>query len=258
MSDYYNESAERLFRAIAGIETPEECRAFFEDLCTIREIQDMSQRLDTAVLLSEGNSYQKIAEKYEIIYFKQVETSHLQVYLLSDLLEIDIGYGGYEDAAARKPAFKVLYERSGVVEEKMIRSREWMDDALFTDKQKNDLALACDTVWAHLMHAAVAIRRGNSFRAIGELEYVRKVYIDLLGDRYRLESGFNRDIDKLPQEAKEDIKSTLVFSEEVKDLWTSLLNLTSLVYKSLISVIPYLSIASLSIPTPKANPWYLV
>ncbi len=66
MSDYYNESAERLFTAIAGIETPEECRAFFEDLCTIREIQDMSQRLDTAVLLSEGNSYQKIAEKFSI------------------------------------------------------------------------------------------------------------------------------------------------------------------------------------------------
>ena len=29
------------------------------------------------------------------------------------------------------------------------------------------------------------------------------------------------------------IKSTLVFSEEAKDLWTSLLNLTSLVYKEL-------------------------
>ena len=40
-------------------------------------------------------------------------------------------------------------------------------------------------------------------------------------------------MDKLPPEAKADIKSTLVFSEETKDLWTSLLNLTSLVYKEL-------------------------
>ena len=40
-------------------------------------------------------------------------------------------------------------------------------------------------------------------------------------------------MDKLPPEAKADIMSTLVFSEETKDLWTCLLNLTSLVYKEL-------------------------
>ena len=66
MPDYHNESTERLFRAITAISSPEECRAFFEDLCTIREIQDMSQRFDTAILLSKGYSYQKIAEKYSI------------------------------------------------------------------------------------------------------------------------------------------------------------------------------------------------
>ena len=177
--------------------------------------------------------HQKIAEKYEIRYFKQVETSRLQVYLLSDLLEIDIGYGGYEDAAARKPAFKVLYDRSGIVEEKMIRSREWMDNVLFTDKQKNDIALACDTVWTHLMHTAVAIRRGNSFRAIGELEYVRNLYIDLLGDRYRLESAMNREIDRLPENERASIRSTFVTGESSEELWFALLNLTRLIYQEL-------------------------
>ena len=63
MQNYCNDSTERLFEAIAGIETPEECKAFFEDLCTIKEILDMAQRLDTAVMLYEGNSYQKIADK---------------------------------------------------------------------------------------------------------------------------------------------------------------------------------------------------
>ena len=202
---------------------------------------DARSDLDFVIAMDSNDSmltvmdyiHQKIAEKYEIIYFKQVETSHLQVYFLSNLLEIDIGYGGYEDAAARKPAFKVLYDRSGVVEEKMIRSMEWMDDVLFTDKQKNDLALACDTVWAHLMHAAVAIRRGNSFRAIGELEYVRKVYIDLLGDRYRLESDMNREIDRLPENERASIRSTFVTSEHSEELWSGLLNLTRLIYREL-------------------------
>lgn len=66
MSDYRNESTEKLFRAICSINDPEECRKFLEDLCTIKEIQDMAQRFDTAILLSKGYSYQKIAEKFSI------------------------------------------------------------------------------------------------------------------------------------------------------------------------------------------------
>ena len=177
--------------------------------------------------------HREIAGKYGVLFFRQDEPRHLQCYVLSNLLEIDIGYGGYENAAARKPAFKVLYDRSGAVEEKMIRSREWMDDHIYSDKQKKDIATACEAVWIRLMHAAVAIHRGNLFRAIGELEYVRKMYIDLLGDRYRLESGLNREIDRLPENEKEAIRSTFVAGENPTDLWRSLLNLTKLVYQEL-------------------------
>ncbi len=63
MSNYQNKSIQRLFKAITNIKTPKECEAFFEDLCTIKEIQDMAQRFDTAILLDKGLSYQKIAEK---------------------------------------------------------------------------------------------------------------------------------------------------------------------------------------------------
>ena len=203
--------------------------------------RDERSDLDFVIALDSDESmpevmdfmHRKVAEKYDILFFKQDEPRHLQCYVLSNLLEIDIGYGGYKNAAAWKPAFKVLYDRSGTVEEKMIRSREWMDDHIYGDKQKKDIALARDSVWIRLMHAAVAIHRGNLFRAIGELEYVRKLYIDLLGDRYRLESGLNREIDRLPEKEKEAIKSTFVTGENPADLWTSLLNLTKLVYQEL-------------------------
>ena len=66
MAHYRNESIDRLFEAIAGIHTADECCAFFEDLCTIREIQDMAQRLDTAILLDRGMSYQAIADEVGI------------------------------------------------------------------------------------------------------------------------------------------------------------------------------------------------
>ena len=63
MTDYHNKSIDNLFKVVAGISTIEECYAFFEDLCTIKEIQDMAQRLETAILLRKGENYQNISTK---------------------------------------------------------------------------------------------------------------------------------------------------------------------------------------------------
>ena len=61
-----NDSLDRLFQSFLNLESIDECYAYFEDLCTIKEVKDMAQRLDTAILLSQGYSYQKIMENIEI------------------------------------------------------------------------------------------------------------------------------------------------------------------------------------------------
>lgn len=202
---------------------------------------DERSDLDFVIALDSGESMSEVMEymrreistKYELAFFKQDESRHLQNYILSDLLEIDIGYGTYEHAAAWKPAFKVLFDHSGTVEEKMVQSLEWMDDRIYGDKQKKDMEQARNVVWFFLMHAAVAIHRGNCFRAIGEMEAARALYLDLLGDRYRLESARNREIDKLPEAEKAAVRSTYAAGESPSELRTALLNLTALVYKEL-------------------------
>lgn len=57
------EENRRFFKAIMTLESEEECAAFFEDICTIKEIQDISQRLSVAEMLSCGEKYQAIEEK---------------------------------------------------------------------------------------------------------------------------------------------------------------------------------------------------
>ena len=59
----HSASVDRLFETILSLKDLDECRAFFEDVCTIKEVTDMSQRLDTAYLIDEGLSYQSISEK---------------------------------------------------------------------------------------------------------------------------------------------------------------------------------------------------
>ena len=53
---------EKLYRAVLELKTEEECALFFEDLCTIKELQDITQRLEVALMLSEGKNYQEISE----------------------------------------------------------------------------------------------------------------------------------------------------------------------------------------------------
>jgi TrpR-related protein YerC/YecD len=51
---------DQLFEAVLSLKDLEECYRFFDDLCTINEIQSLSQRLDVARMLREGNTYHKI------------------------------------------------------------------------------------------------------------------------------------------------------------------------------------------------------
>ena len=52
-----------LYQAILALETPEECRAFFQDLCTVAELRAMAQRLEVAQLLDEGLIYNDILQR---------------------------------------------------------------------------------------------------------------------------------------------------------------------------------------------------
>ena len=61
-----NETIDALFDAILSLETREGCYDFFEDLCTVKEISDMAQRLEAAKLLLDGSTYEQIVKTVEI------------------------------------------------------------------------------------------------------------------------------------------------------------------------------------------------
>lgn len=56
-------SFDKLYEAIINIRSTEECKSFLEDICTIKEMMDLSQRLEVALLLNEGKSYTEIANQ---------------------------------------------------------------------------------------------------------------------------------------------------------------------------------------------------
>ena len=58
-----DDETEYLFRGILTLKTVEDCRAFFEDLCTVKELSEMSRRLTAAKMLDGNKIYNEIAEE---------------------------------------------------------------------------------------------------------------------------------------------------------------------------------------------------
>ena len=54
---------EFLYNGIITLDDPEDCRNFFEDLCTIPELKALSQRIQVAKMLSDHKVYSEIVEK---------------------------------------------------------------------------------------------------------------------------------------------------------------------------------------------------
>ena len=60
MKPYQNKDMDFLYRGILSLQTGEECYAFFEDICTIKELQAMAQRFRVAAQLRDSKNYNEI------------------------------------------------------------------------------------------------------------------------------------------------------------------------------------------------------
>ena len=55
--------SDTLYEAILTLQSLDECKKFFHDLCTVSELRAMEQRFEVALLLSEGMIYNDILER---------------------------------------------------------------------------------------------------------------------------------------------------------------------------------------------------
>ncbi len=82
---------EKFYCAVLSLENAEECAAFFDDICTIQELEALSQRLQVACELNEGKSYIDIN--------KTTGASTATICRVSKAL--NYGDGGYKTAIER-------------------------------------------------------------------------------------------------------------------------------------------------------------
>jgi TrpR-related protein YerC/YecD len=61
-----SEQLQALYKVIVSIQTEEDCKAFFQDLCTYKEVEQMAQRAYAAKLFLEGKTYNEIIAETEL------------------------------------------------------------------------------------------------------------------------------------------------------------------------------------------------
>ncbi|MBQ6847665.1 MAG: hypothetical protein IJO62_01970 [Clostridia bacterium] len=86
-----NIDATQFFKAVTTLKTEDECRKFFDDICTIQELEAIAQRFEVACLLNDGKSYVDIN--------KETGASTATICRVSKCL--NYGDGGYKTAIER-------------------------------------------------------------------------------------------------------------------------------------------------------------
>lgn len=86
MNNWQSKSTDALCDALVALSSREECYAFLEDACTIKEVLDIAQRLEVAKMLAQGVSYAVIS--------KQTGASTATISRVSKAYEY--GSGGYQ------------------------------------------------------------------------------------------------------------------------------------------------------------------
>ncbi len=86
MNNIFDKDTDFLFETITKINKKSDCISFFKDLCTIKEIKDMSKRFKAANMLSNGYNYNEI--------IKETGISSATLARVNEALQY--GSGGYE------------------------------------------------------------------------------------------------------------------------------------------------------------------
>ena len=92
MKPLHNPDVDALFDAILSLKDRDECYAFFEDACTVKEILDIAQRLKAAGMLASGACYADIS--------RETGMSTATISRVSKCLEY--GAGGYKTVLERQ------------------------------------------------------------------------------------------------------------------------------------------------------------
>jgi len=181
--------------------------------------------------------YEGINKHMQIIAFQQMLQRGLQVYILENYLEIDIGYATIDKVTARRGRWKIIFDKIGSIEDDMKKSWEQNSKGnrgkthyVNMDEKLSEYA---GDIWHYLFGAALAIKRKEFWRGIGEMDIARNMLIEIKGLRLSLEAKRYRDVDNFPSADLSAVHKTIPSCLSQEKLTENLYCLVGAIYDEL-------------------------
>jgi predicted nucleotidyltransferase len=156
-----------------------------------------------------------VQSSFEVI---SSENSFLAGFLLSNFLELDIGFLSMDGLYAKRVRWKVAFDRSGKLEELMRASWENRSETGLEKNYRRNL----DSIWHYITHVAISLARGHHWRALHYLDEVRNRTVRLACFRRGLDPSHFRPVHLLPANSQEKLLETLPHSTQKSDIYRAL------------------------------------
>lgn len=195
--------------------------------------KDIYSDLDFAIVIDETNINEvfnktklDIVSKYNIFFFDNMKERNLQLFLLDNYLELDIGYYTLESIYAKRKNYKIIYDKTGKLEEKMKNSWNEIKDknngTTAIVNMKEVISFIEKELWYNILHSVIAFKRGNKYRSYYELEQIKWYVIDLIAKRNNKESKRYRSLIELDKNEIKIIDKIFSYPANYNELYNYL------------------------------------
>ena len=191
--------------------------------------KDKYSDLDLAVVVDDCNieeifdrTFQNISNKYNVFFFDNMYERKLQLFLLDNYLELDIGYYTLESLYARRENYKIIFDKSHKVNDIMINTWNEMKEKNKGTTQEvnmnNIISYVDNELWYNVLHSVIAFKRNNLYRCYYELQEIKNYAIDLIAKRNNKESKRYRNINELNKEELDNINYLFSYPKNYNEL----------------------------------------
>ena len=206
--------------------------------------RDRYSDLDLAIVVDSLDNIDTIFEKTikeitdinKIVSNENMKERNLQIFLLNNYLEIDIGYYTLDTIYARRKNYKVIYDKTNKVDNIMKESLSKINQNKGTTNKvdmKKVIEYIDSILWYNVFHTITSFIRNDKYRSYYELNDLRNITIDLIGKRFNLETKKHREINNLPIEYKNKIDELYIYPQDKEELKELLLKNINLIYEQL-------------------------
>lgn len=191
--------------------------------------RDKYSDLDFAIVVDDTDindifkkTQEDVNNKYRVFFFDNMKERKLQLFLLDNYLELDIGYYTLNTLYARRENFKVVFDKTNQVEDLMKKSwleiKEKNKGTTQEVNMKDVISFVDNELWYNVLHSVVAFNRKNKYRCYYELEQIKWYAMDLIAKRNNKESKRYRSIIELDKNELDKIDSLFIYPNNYHEL----------------------------------------